>query len=72
MASMSTWTNGDLATLTHQAAVLLLTEDHDICEHCGVVPIAVNDKYCVLCLNEMLDDMAMAYGENIAVEQGWY
>lgn len=49
------------------------------CEHCGIVEINVGDKYCVVCLEEILDYLFDVYGllaeehvERIAVEKGLY
>ncbi len=70
MASMTMWTIGDLAELTTAAAKLSLTTEY--CEHCMVVSIGVGDKYCIACVTEMIDDMALGYSEQVALEMGLY
>lgn len=70
MASMSNWTVGDLAELTHIAAELSLAQEY--CEHCMVVSVADGDKYCYACTAELVDSMALAYSENVAVDGGLY
>lgn len=70
MASMSNWTAGDLAALTAEACRMSFTEEY--CEHCMVVSVAEGDKYCYACTQELVDSMALAYSENVAVDGGLY
>lgn len=66
---MTTWTIADLANLTEKCIEI---NEREYCEHCSVVPIADNDKYCIDCLQEMLDDLAMRYNEQFLMANGWY
>lgn len=70
--TVSKWTNGDLASLTCEAAMLAQSDTHCYCEYCGVVEVQCEEKYCDVCLSEILDDLAHRYGEQGAVEQGLY
>lgn len=63
-----TWTKQDLAELTVQATL----RDEGYCEHCQVVPVGFNEKYCIKCTEVMLDDMARWYKEQHLAEQGLY
>ena len=64
---MCKWTIGDLALLTSAAIELA-----EYCEHCGVVQIAVDDKYCDGCVNALVEYLAVRFDEQIAVDGGLY
>lgn len=47
--------------------------DHVVyCEHCGIVEVDMNEKYCDSCANTMIDDMALIYEEWDKIVEGWY
>jgi hypothetical protein len=52
--------------------------EHVYCEHCQVVAVNLGDKYCVVCLEAILDYLFDVYAlaeehvERIAIEKGLY
>lgn len=74
MASLTSWTLGDMAELVAKA----LTQSY--CEACQVVEVDRNDKYCDKCADDIAtylyaayyDSLAQEYMEAIAAEEGWY
>lgn len=47
-------------------------DNQEYCEHCLVVPVDVNDKYCVDCAQDITDYLAQQYVEQVSVDKGWY
>lgn len=76
----SQWTLGDLAMMTHAQIANQQQEQYgssDIqlelfCEYCTVVPVAQGDKYCLYCTQVLTDDMALAWQEQQACDNGAY
>jgi len=64
---MGKWTIRDLALLTVSAVEMV-----EYCESCGVVQIAVGDKYCDGCVNAVIEYLAARFDEQIAVDGGLY
>ena len=79
MSSMSNWTKEDLATLTHTAMSEYLTGE-TYCDHCLIVAIDTDDRYCAACIQDITDALwqdywerqAVIHCEQMAIEQGWY
>lgn len=42
------------------------------CEHCKVIEVSSDEQYCESCINEMIDEMALEYGEGLATMVGLY
>lgn len=66
--AMTSWTVADLAELTSKAIDLMAVAEPVYCEHCGIVEIAVVDKYCSACANEICEYLYGAYYDTLAEE----
>ena len=73
----SNWTVEDLAHLTACAEALYndtLSSDQLslYCECCTVVQVDDNGRYCNGCLNDICDDMASRWQEDMSASRGIY
>jgi hypothetical protein len=50
----------------------IITEDKVYCDNCQIVPITEGDKYCLPCLNDILEYLACEAQQQLAIEKGWY
>lgn len=50
----------------------VIVTEKTYCENCQIVPINKDDKYCMACLNDIVNYLAAVYSEQLAVEKGWY
>ena len=43
------------------------------CEWCQIVPIScAQDKYCMACVNDIVEYLAKEWQEQQSIERGWY
>ena len=50
----------------------VIINESEHCEYCKVVPISTGDKYCIGCLNDIVEYLANVWREQIQTEKGWY
>lgn len=65
---MTYWTVADLAEFTQLAAEM----DIVYCEHCQVIPVHVDEKYCLACTADLVDDLAKRVVEQAQLDKGLY
>lgn len=70
--SWSAVTVEDIISLNHKAVELFLLDDSVYCDRCDIEKVERGEKYCVSCVSDILEDMAVKFKEQYAVEGGLY
>ena len=60
-----------MATYSIVETGVIVTEK-TYCENCQIVPVSEGDKYCLPCLNDIVEYLARERQEQTQVEKGWY